>query len=297
MAKKKTTKARAKKSKLPIITCTPKRLPAHMESEAAKIAVKINPHNHPRIERLAGVMSGFVPTRARISVVTSRYWGPEGVRLTVGFLDGTPQDLRTRILEHMNAWSKTANVKFTESNTNPQVRIARVGGQAGGYWSYLGTEILQIEPNEPTMNLEGFTMATSEAEFTRVVRHETGHTLGFPHEHMREEFVNMIDEEKALSFYRATQGWSDDDIRAQVFTPIEAGSIRGTGIDQNSIMCYQIPGHITKDGSPIAGGTDIDESDYAFAASIYRKPTAKKAPMPSVTEFHSSVGGKGGSGK
>jgi hypothetical protein len=53
-----------------------------------------------------------------------------------------------------------------------------------GYWSYLGTDIRLIPWNRPTMNLQGFTMNTSESEYKRVVRHETGHTLGFPHEHI-----------------------------------------------------------------------------------------------------------------
>ena len=48
------------------------------------------------------------------------------------------------------------NVTFTESRTNPQVRIARVPDD--GYWSYVGTDILSIPADEPTMNLEGFTM-------------------------------------------------------------------------------------------------------------------------------------------
>ena len=39
----------------------------------------------------------------------------------------------------------------------------------------------------------------------------------------------------------------------------------------NSIMCYQIPGSITKDGKPIVGGLDIDPIDFAFAGSIYPK--------------------------
>jgi hypothetical protein len=34
-------------------------------------------------------------------------------------------------------------------------------------------------------------------------------------------------------------------------------------------MCYQIPGEITKDGEPIAGGVDIDALDYALAAKLY----------------------------
>ncbi len=39
----------------------------------------------------------------------------------------------------------------------------------------------------------------------------------------------------------------------------------------NSIMCYQIPGTITKDGKPIPGGFDIDASDASYVASAYAK--------------------------
>jgi len=113
----------------------------------------------------------------------------------------------------MNAWSRTANVTFVESKTDPKVRIARQGGQQGGYWSYLGTDILSIDRNQPTMNLEAFTMNIPESEFHRVVRHETGHTMGFPHEHMRRELVNEIDPDKAISYFGATQGWSPAEVR------------------------------------------------------------------------------------
>ena len=99
----------------------------------------------------------------------------------------------------MNAWSKTGNVRFRVTNGAGQVRIARGGGADGGYWSYLGTDILSIPLNEPTMNLEAFSMDTSESEFHRVVRHETGHTLGFPHEHMRRALVQLIDAKKAIA--------------------------------------------------------------------------------------------------
>ena len=115
-------------------------------------------------------------------------------------------------------------------------------------------------------------MAMSESEFHRVVRHETGHTLGFPHEHMRRELVQLIDEAKAIAFFGQTQGWSPEEVRQQVLTPLEESSLLGTAhADPHSIMCYQIPGSITKTGQPIIGGTDIDKRDYAFAASIYPK--------------------------
>jgi len=254
-----------------LIVCVPKSLPRAQWVAAARMASEINPVNHPPIERLARVMPGFVPTAEHIAVLTTKYWHTNGVRLTVGFLDGPPAALRARIVSHMNAWAESANVAFEQTATDPQVRIARA--EADGYWSYLGTDILSIDPERPTMNLEAFTMDTPESEFHRVVRHETGHTLGFPHEHMRRELVDLIDPEKAIAYFQATQGWSAEEVRQQVLTPIEESSLLGTvHADPHSIMCYQIPGSITKDGKPIIGGVDIDPSDYAFAAKIYPNP-------------------------
>lgn len=132
------------------------------------------------------------------------------------------------------------------------------------------------------MNLDSFTMSTSESEYKRVVRHETGHTLGFPHEHMRKQLVAKIDEAKAIEYFGRTQGWSPDEVREQVLTPLEQSSLIATAsADANSIMCYQLPGAVTKDGQPILGGLDIDKWDREFIALIYPrlkpKPKARKA--------------------
>ena len=262
-----------------LIVCSPKSLPQEKLVEAARTAVSINPVNHPPLERLRGLIPGFVATPQHIAVVTTKYWGQKGVSLTVGFMDNPPTDLKKRILLHMNAWAQTANVKFVESKTSPQVRIARAGGNDGGYWSYVGTDILHIPANEPTMNLEEFSMNTPESEYHRVVRHETGHTLGFPHEHMRKQLVDKIDVAKAIAYFQRTQGWNEAETRAQVLTPIEESSLMGTpNADPKSIMCYQLPGEITKDGKPIIGGLDIDALDYSFAGQIYHKKTTTAPP-------------------
>jgi hypothetical protein len=261
------------------LTCTPRSLPRSKWTAAAEHASFVNPANRAPVERLMRAMSGFVANPMRISVLTQKYWGAGGVKLTVGFLDTPPADLRQHILLHMNAWSKFANVVFTESRTDPDVRIARDGGQNGGYWSYVGTDIQHIDKDKPTMNLEAFTMETPESEFVRVVRHETGHTLGCPHEHMRDELVARVDREKAIKYFMATQGWSRDEVIAQVLTPISKGSLWGTThADQKSIMCYQIPGTLTKDGKPILGGLDIDPQDADFVGSIYPKKTQLTRP-------------------
>jgi hypothetical protein len=261
------------------LICKPKSVPRHLWIEAARRATEINPINHAPVERLMRAMPRFAATPVRIAVVTTKYWRTNGVKLSVGFLDSAEMALRKRILIHMNAWARSANVQFVLGGRSSDVRIARMGGRDGGYWSYLGTDILSIPSDEPTMNLEGFTMNTPESEFKRVVRHETGHTLGCPHEHMRRALVKRIDPRKAIAYFAKTDGWSPGETRQQVLTPIEEGSLLGTpNPDPYSIMCYQIPGIITKDGKPILGGKDIDALDHRFMSTIYPKPGKPKSP-------------------
>src|SRR5262249_17979713 len=188
--------------------------------------------------------------------------------------------LRARILSHMNAWSRTAGVSFVETQRDGQVRISR---SAGGYWSYLGVDILLIPRNRQTMNLQGFTMATPESEYKRVIRHEPGHTLGFPHEHMRKALVDRIDPQKAYDYFWRTQHWDRQTVDQQVLTPLDERTLMSTPPDQTSIMCYQLPGSITRDGRPIVGGTDINTTDAAFAAKIYPK-SGTAAPSMAAPE-------------
>lgn len=261
-----------------LITCTPRMIPPGEAVAAADAAVKINPMNQPNLEALSAMPGFSLPAPEHLAVVTSKYWGVGGVKLTVAFLDNPSKELRSKILSHMNAWNKTANVEFVETAQaeDAQVRInrERMNDPAwNGYWSFLGTDILKFEgPNKQTMNLEAFTMNTPDAEFYRVVRHEAGHTLGFPHEHMRQELVDKIDREKAISYYGRLTGWTREQVIQQVLTPLESSSIRGTAhADPKSIMAYQVPGSVTIDGQPIIGGLDLDQSDYNFAALIYPK--------------------------
>ncbi len=251
------------------MVCRPRSLPRDLWIQAARHATEENPANHPALDRLANVFKEAL-THEFIAAVTTKYWRSGAVRLSVQFLDNPQAALRAKIISNMNAWGTRANVRFSETHGQGQVRIARQSGDDGGYWSYVGTDILQIPADQPTMNLERFSLETSESEFHRVVRHETGHTMGFPHEHMRRELVAKIDPDKALAYFMETQGWSEAEVRAQVLTPIEESSLIGTpNADGRSIMCYQIPGTITRDGQAIVGGLDIDEQDYAFAAKLY----------------------------
>jgi hypothetical protein len=249
--------------------CVLKSLPRRLLVRAAETARKINPVNAPVFGPMAALGAGpEVVEPLRIAVMTSKYWGPTARTLTVSFLDNAPGDLKARILEHMNAWAMWCCVSFVATDGTGDVRIS-LG--PGGYYSYLGTDILHIPKNRQTMNLEGFSVDTPESEYKRVVRHETGHTLGFPHEHMRKDLVARIDPDKAYKWFLETYGWDKATVDAQVLTPLDEASLMGTPVDDTSIMCYQLPDAITTDGQPIPGGTDINQTDSAFAAKIYPK--------------------------
>jgi hypothetical protein len=255
------------------IPCTPKVLPRRLLVEAAKTAVDLNPVNRPNLHGPMAAL-GMTLGPQHIALLTSRYFGPQQRQLSVSFMEQTPADLRDRLLSHMNAWSARCGISFKWTAGSGEVRVSR--GQ-GGYWSYLGTDVLHIPRGQPTMNLQGFTMSTPESEYRRVVRHETGHTLGFPHEHMRREIVERLDPGRTVAYFLRWQGWDAQTVQQQVLTPLEEAVITRPGLEPTapdvvSIMTYSLPAEITRDGKPIPGGADIDESDYQFAARVYPKP-------------------------
>ena len=264
--------------------CTPKSLPQHLQVRAAKTATDLNPMNAPVFGFMPvdDTLAALVSDPLSIAVLTSKYWGTARRRLTVSFVETTPADLRTRILSHLNAWS--CGIQFVETSGTGQVRISR---GAGGFFSYLGTDILHIAANRQTMNLQGFTMSTPDSEFRRVIRHEAGHTLGFPHEHMRREIVARIDPPKAYDYFWRTQGWPKPMVDQQVLTPLDERSIFGTPADQTSIMCYQLPGLITVDGRTIPGGLNINATDLAFARRIYPPVGAAMQRQDQATKVES----------
>lgn len=252
--------------------CTPKGLPVSLQVEAARTAVRQNPVNAPAFNLARGLDGEMPSDPLRIAVLTQKYWGPQQRTLTVSFMESTSAALRNKILSHMNAWNKTAGISFAYTRGVGNVRISR---GPGGYYSYVGTDILHIAANRQTMNLERFTLNTPESEYRRVVRHEVGHTLGFPHEHMRKEIISRLDRQKCYAYFRRL-GWSASMVDSQVLTPLEDMSIFATPTDQTSIMCYQLPASITKDGKPILGGSDINETDYWFAGIIYPKASGQR---------------------
>ncbi len=125
------------------------------------------------------------------------------------------------------------------------------------------------------MNLAGFMVDTPEAELRGLVRHLTGHCLGLPHEHLPKALVDCIEPGLAIDFFGGLYGWSRDIVEQEVLTPLEECSILGsTGASYLSVMSWQIPAKITRDGRPIIGGRDIDPTDGEIVAGLYPRSSA-----------------------
>jgi hypothetical protein len=60
--------------------------------------------------------------------------------------------------------------------------------------------------------------------------------------------------------------------------------IATTQADPKSIMCYQIPGFLTKNGQPIVGGSNIVASDYEFVSKIYPMSKKRLSRKPSASQ-------------
>ena len=253
--------------------CVLKQLDDQVQIEAAVKARAINPVNS--VSRRLGNTLGIHP--GHIALLVNKYWGAKGVNLGVTFLDTQDSSLKNKILTYANKWGQYGNVKFRESS-NGEIRLARAAGQ--GYYSYLGTDILSVPKNQQTMNLEAFTLGTPDSEYDRVVCHEFGHTLGFPHEHERREVLDRLDVEKTVAWFSSHYGWDRNTTMQQVFDPLDPASIRATQADDRSIMCYQFAGECTKTGQPIPGGDKIDSIDAGFVPTVYPPVTPPPPPPP-----------------
>ena len=251
----------------------------------------------------------------------SRTWTPTtyqaGSTITVAFLGGS-NELRSKIANAIQPWLDAANIQldfgpeaavgrfreWTTSDTGyvAAIRIAFVGGQAGGYWSMVGKDSVNPslrKPNQASMNFEGFTEQLPD-DWQATVLHEFGHALGFEHEHQspvapcetefrwnddpgyvptRDRYQQFIpdSQNRKPGIYTVLEGppnsWSEDQVTFNLRQLPQSADYLTTAFDDKSIMKYQFPEWMFVQGKQSHCYSDenllLSPVDIATAGQIY----------------------------
>jgi hypothetical protein len=217
-----------------------------------------------------------------LAVLRGVHW-PLGYSIRVSFLGGSGA-VRDRVIAHARRWSEYADVDFIPV-TGRRVGVdtdVLVGFSMPGYWAFLGTGVHQITDGTQNLNLQGFdSQPMPESEWERVVVHEFGHVLGCLHEQQRPEVVALLDPAGVIAEFERTQGWSEQEIRQQILSPFDPGTVDETAqADLASIMQYSFSAACTRDHRPIVGGSDITDLDKLQISKIYPGRYSPTGPPP-----------------
>ena len=174
--------------------------------------------------------------RPRAAVERLKLW-ENGRTLRVRFLDGQPV-VQQKVEAIAKEWEAVANLtlRFVTSGA-AELRISFA--EQGFSWSTVGTDALTVPRTQATMNYGWLEPGTATREYQRVVRHEFGHALGMIHEHQNPDALGKIpwDEPKVYAYY-AQQGWSREDVDANIFDVYDEDMTNFTTFDPTSIMQY-----------------------------------------------------------
>lgn len=197
----------------------------------------------------------------RASFQVNELWKP-GDTIRIAFMDGDSvkhQWVRSVIETKLVPFIKKLTLQWNSPLAQSDVRISFA--QPFEAWSIVGIECRNVSKDVPTMNLgwldDDRNYNSSDHKGTgQVVVHEFCHMLGMIHEHQNPKSNPIVWNKPVVSAELRKQGWSDDDIRINMFEkygdaelckkdPNFCGEklVNGSRYDKLSIMHYFYPSH------------------------------------------------------
>ena len=205
------------------------------------------------------------------------------------------------MVEVASNWTEQTSLSFDFGDKSDPRRCnlatasdIRVSFRGSGYWSYVGTQALSIDPHKQTVNLEGLDKANFTDNDDGVIIHEFGHAVGFEHEHQSP--AGGCTAEFDWDYLYTALGWSKEkvDRNMKVLDVSINIDMLITDFDPTSSMLYSLEPAAFKDFKTAKcfipqPNNKISKVDREAMQTIYPATTGTEAPVSAPPQFDAAT--------
>ena len=200
-----------------------------------------------------------IPKPYRAIMQRTKLWAKNS-KIKYGFVSDGDGNLVSFIREAFKDWMELTCLTIEEEKANPDAADIRISFIADrGHYSNIGTDSklqeasLNSSGRFESMNLDP--TGLDNLNYMRgVAKHETGHSIGFAHEHQNPDHPIIWDEDLVRTEFAQSQGWDNQKIFENILEKLsDTNQYVFTPRDGKSIMHYSFPPELIRN----ANGADV----------------------------------------